>query len=422
MQDRSRFVPLALMLATGCAPPPEPAPEGVFVGAAVVDLTPDEVDLQSPDFYLGGYGFPYARRVEGVHDPVHARSFVLESAGEVLVFVSLDAPGMSNRIRKGIAERVAEATSLDADRVLVGATHTHAGPDLQGIWGGVPQRYREWVIEEGARAAIEAFEGRRRATLRASTGPITNRNRRGWDFTDDAFPSLEALGEDGEPITTLVSFAAHPIVLGADNRLLSRDFVGYTVDALEAALGGTAVYFNGIQGDVTPSCPPGEYADDYAKNEACGLAYAAEVLEGMQGAEQLPDAPLVVRRAGWEQRVENRAFRLALGIADYEVRAEGSDDDPEYFLSLGAVTFSLGDSLSGIAFPGEPLTRLGLRLKEALPGRFKLFLGLTTDSTGYYVPEDEWQVGRNDDYEESVSLAKDAGMRAIAEIENLLAR
>lgn len=419
----SLFVLVALSLL--CACPPEEAPvveEGLYVGVAVRDISPDDEMLADPDVYLGGYGLPFTRHPTGVHDAVNARAMAIVVDGSPLVLVVLDAPGVSNRLRAEIVRQVTAATGVDEERVLVGATHTHAGPDLQGVWGGVSLAYRSFVAARAAEAAIDAYASRREATLRATTGTAANRNRRGWDVTDDTFTIVEARARDGgDAIGAVVSFAAHPVVVGAGNRLVSRDFVGYAVDALDDALGAPVLYFNGIQGDVSPSCPDGDFADDFARAEACGLAYADVMAARFDALEPVAvDRPLVVDRVTWEQEVENALFKLAFDFADYDVRVAGSGDERRFFLTLGATTFTLGDALSGLAFPGEPLTRLGLPLKEALPGRFKLFLGLTTDAAGYFIPGDEWQTGRNDDYEEGVSLAESAGDRASAAIEGLL--
>lgn len=44
---------------------------------------------------------------------------------------------------------------------------------------------------------------------------------------------------------------------------------------------------------------------------------------------------------------------------------------------------------------------------------YRLFLGLTTDTLGYFVKSDEWMMGHNDNYEESVSLGETAGDNAV---------
>jgi hypothetical protein len=55
------------------------------------------------------------------------------------------------------------------------------------------------------------------------------------------------------------------------------------------------------------------------------------------------------------------------------------------------------------------LTRLALPLRASMGSRHRMFFGLTHDTLGYFLPEDEWMTGRNNNYEESVSLGKHAG-------------
>jgi hypothetical protein len=78
--------------------------------------------------------------------------------------------------------------------------------------------------------------------------------------------------------------------------------------------------------------------------------------------------------------------------------------------------------LRGITAPGEALTRLGLPLKEALGSPYRLFLGLTYDTLGYLIPADEWMTGRNNNYEETVSLGREAGPTVSAALLDLLGR
>ena len=61
------------------------------------------------------------------------------------------------------------------------------------------------------------------------------------------------------------------------------------------------------------------------------------------------------------------------------------------------------------AFPGESLTRNGLEVKQAMTAPHRMVLGLTGDALGYFIPSDEWMTGKNDDYEESISLGMTVG-------------
>lgn len=76
--------------------------------------------------------------------------------------------------------------------------------------------------------------------------------------------------------------------------------------------------------------------------------------------------------------------------------------------------------MQGLAVPGEVLTRLALPLKESLPGPHRLFLGLTNDTLGYFLPTDEWMSGRNGNYEESVSPGPEAGPTLRAALQALV--
>ena len=54
--------------------------------------------------------------------------------------------------------------------------------------------------------------------------------------------------------------------------------------------------------------------------------------------------------------------------------------------------------------------------------RHRLFFGLAHDTLGYFIPEDEWMTGRNNNYEESVSMGKHAGTVLEAALRDLALR
>ncbi len=72
-------------------------------------------------------------------------------------------------------------------------------------------------------------------------------------------------------------------------------------------------------------------------------------------------------------------------------------------------TSASATDVEAFAAPGEVLTRLALPLRASMGSRHRMFFGLTHDTLGYFLPEDEWMTGRNNNYEESVSLGKHAG-------------
>jgi hypothetical protein len=83
--------------------------------------------------------------------------------------------------------------------------------------------------------------------------------------------------------------------------------------------------------------------------------------------------------------------------------------DGSTYLQTRCGYLRLGDDVEAFCAPGEVLTRLVLPLRQSLGARHRLFLGLSQDTLGYFLPEDEWMTGRNRNYEESVSMGKHGG-------------
>jgi len=381
--------------------------ETFLIGVDVTDVSPDAGQIAKNDIYMGAYGAPYSRgAAKGVHDKIYARSFAYEAAGGAVIMTIVDLPGMGNQNTRALRKQVAALTGLAEDQVLVGSTHTHSAPDLMGLWGGVPKAYREQLLDRTAQSMAAAWEKRVPAELRVTTGKAPNNNRRGWGFTDDDMVVLDAFDLEGERLGTLVNFAAHPVILGEDNKLISCDYTGYTVQRLEAELGAPAALFNGTLGDATPKVPQGMYADDFERAQAYG-ELLAEVAVGLTAATEPVDPAIAWAHQSWEQEVSNQLFQLAslLGILQYDFQMSGLTQK----VTTQSTYVRLGTQVQLVAFPGESLTRNGLAIKEKMTAPHRMLLGNTGDALGYFIPGDEWQTGKNNNYEETVSLGKTAG-------------
>ena len=90
-----------------------------------------------------------------------------------------------------------------------------------------------------------------------------------------------------------------------------------------------------------------------------------------------------------------------LKMLDYDLISNGFFN---FEIDTQASYFRLGSNVQGVMFPGESLTRNGLPIKVAMRAPFKFFFGLTGETLGYFVPSDEFWKGRNNNYEELVSL------------------
>ena len=328
------MMPLPLLFALLVPTAASAGWEGAIVA---VDISPSAEQVATNAIYLGGYGalgfrdgltLGFAR---GVADPIYARAlFVEDGAGQAAAIVVLDAVGLGNVVRDEIRSGVAAALpSLPPERVFVAASHTHCGPDLQGMWGGVPGSYRATAVQ-GAVDAVRWAAGNRTAVdllVSSLTDPETAallNNRRGWGYTQNtsAVLALRAVAT-GETTGVLVNWGAHPTTLGRSVLELSADFGGYLCRALEAEFpGATALWLNGALGDVTAVASGGGFDRPRSYGEAAAAVAAAAVRSG----QTVVGPGLAGRVAAFDEPIENIAFvaAWALGVLDgyYEMTDE----------------------------------------------------------------------------------------------------
>lgn len=443
------------------------------VGASKRNITPTKTHPED-GVYLGGYGIGFrsaiassifgiegnldttmalgdTRRAKGVRDNIWVRTIAFSDAGQTFVEVSLDVTGIGDVIIERIREEVSNQVEIPKTHILISATHTHSGPDLQGLWGGIPKSYREYVISKTVSSVKEAVNSRKPARLYKSSFklPKYNKNRRGHGFTDNVMTVLHATDSAGNPIATLINYAAHPTVLGPGNKLVSADFPGALVSEVKEEIGGMPMYISGAIGDVsakTNGLDVDEYGSKLGEIAVDRLKSDNEVVTGN------------ISHFNWEYfkiPITNPMFLLAYNplsmseISGEDISSLLPEAAREQFeslsptsegfseivsISLGTTkpyyTFHLdpqsifcvetrvhyiefGNDLGLVTVPGEGLTRFGLGLKKmnekirrtSTPENL-MILGLTNDTLGYLVPQDEWQAGEPLDtgYEESMTV------------------
>lgn len=416
----------------------------LFAGAATASIAPRAEDLER-DVWLGGFGGYRSRRATGVHDEPQCRALALSDGATAVVIAVLDLVGAGGPLLAQIRDDAARLTNIDPSHIIVCCTHSHASPDLQGLWGGVPAGYRTHIAHRASSAIWQAAQALAPATASAATTSLPGhvRNRRGWPETDTALTALSFTARSGgRRIATLVNYACHPTATGRENSDVSRDWCGYTIDAIEREAGGVAVYVNGAIGDVAPVADAG-----FAAAETLGATVAAKALEALTSATDISGA-LDVRMCALElplnlerlsQRVQDAVGRVgpALNVlaktgglhgAALALHAAGRSDvaqvvaalegmserhmahrDGRTYLQTHCGYLRLGNDLEVLCAPGELLTRLALPLRAALGAPHRMIFSLAQDTLGYFIPEDEWMTGRNNNYEESVSTGRRSG-------------
>lgn len=378
----------------------------IRAGAACVDITPP------PGLHLAGFA---ARTLPatGPHDPLTARAVVVGETGIVV----LDVIG----IHEDMAARIRQRAPLPDDNIIVAATHTHGAPvSMPGRLGQAADAAFLRQIEDGAVEALRrAYENRQPASLTAGMGadPGVAWNRRHADGPlDRSVPVIRIRDCSGRYIAVMASYACHPVVLAADNLLMTADYPHYVRTALEAAHpGAVALFLTGCAGDANTghtaqaswtlaanSARTFETAERLgnriaeaalAAGEAiCSDAVAAVHRELDLALTRLEKAPLPELAERWRREQETaepvRATLLQHWIAWAERNRDvtpGSWRARVSLLDCGGIPI--------VAMPGEIFSETGLSVRQACAGRPAFVLAYSEGTPGYIPPRSEFPFG-----------------------------
>ena len=223
----------------------------------------------------GGWGNQLHEISEGNDLELWATILVVESAeGRRAAIVDVDLCILDDAQAARARSTVARAAALDVESVAVGTTHNHSVPvtlELGGAWirrnRELVEPYVESVFDAIERAAAAAAGSLRPARIGAAEGhsPLAVNRRMntpdgrvtvGLDpegVADHTLTVVRLDGDDDRPVATIVHYACHPIVLGADNTFVTPEYPGIVKRVVEAALGGYCLFVQGACGDVGPS-------------------------------------------------------------------------------------------------------------------------------------------------------------------------
>ncbi len=140
-----------------------------------------------------------------------------------------------------MSRRVRARCRLPDGNVVLAATHTHGRSCLHA---GARRRRRFGRMAAAAGGCLRRGDRPRgpprpvprRSAAGLGPDPDIARNRRRPDGPlDRSLPVLRIDKSSGEPLAILVSYACHPVVLGADNLLWTPDYPGFVRERIEAA-------------------------------------------------------------------------------------------------------------------------------------------------------------------------------------------
>ncbi len=389
------------------------AQSGLKVGAAKRMLTPDPLLPVS-----GGIGTPKPSTEK--NGDLWVRAMVLENNGTRVAFVGIDNLGWPAAL--GDQSR-ALVKGISAENILIGATHTHSGPDAYGFPNekgeiSADMEYLAWCVQQVADAVNEALANLEAAELKTAVGEAKGKiayNYYAPQLYDPRCGVIQALGTDGankgKVIATLVNYAVHPEVIGNGRGITSPDLCGPLYERIESQVGGVAIFMNGAQGGMITAdnrTPEGQEASDYEECKRIGYLLADQALEIISTAK--PQAnPLI------HNTVKQAEFVVDSPILQYILK----NSPHQYKVVQGnRVTTQMNLVNVGTAqiltIPGEALPNIGFYLKRNMKTDQAFLFGLTNDAFGYILTKEDFNSFKRYEYVSRTSLGEKTGPDLVA--------
>lgn len=390
--------------------------------------------------YQGGFGIPAPVRPAVEYDDggIWVRSLAISNGESTVVMQILDAVGWFYTYASQICDgcgikemraKIAADTGIPDVNISIGATHSHAGPDGYGGWGGLPTWYWDQIRDSVIASAKQALLNLEPATITVGEAVLRdfNNERRDHYYSTADYQAtwLQAKTAGGQVLATLANYAGHPTTVSGP--VLHADWPGAASRRLEELYGGVGLLFEGGLGNVSFRGRGGETQDERAENsgDAFADAVSADVTLGGITLTTNDVAASVskfahpvtnpVLAAGGVVSLFARDFLPTGGgaaPAAYHWAKPGAPDpanpDPEQLgylrgcdtaSALGVTTlaggFRIGNALILFA-PGEIFSNIAEVAKSKTPGSAMTFVfGQTNDSLGYIMQSFEFDILSN---------------------------
>ena len=460
------------------------------VGVAARDISPTPAMIATNRFFMGGYGFGSGRvgtqdkfvqlplgdrHAIGVmgkdaagHDIIANNPFapwvraiaIGDNAGHTIVLADLDNQGTFPAYKPNIgtgktrpygfddirAAAAKAAPGLDARSIVISSDHSHAGQDMTGVWGFVPDEYLALVKERAVAAIVDAYSHMQPAILKQSAietpqpcGPLSGSPTRifnnqfcggspigqlggQWehanDYTDAQVRVLRAFhpaDSNGTPFAVLVNAAIHATVGGGGNRYVSSDWVSTLSNYVEREYpGATAVTIVGDVGRTQPndrSCivdaaHPGQFEEplshlyvpydvDTRAPDSCPISQFARRVQAWVD-KAVADTETVISKSGVDFRelfIRDLSDSVVLFGLDYGGDLAGApiarSIAPPYLsgtvLGTWVGAYRIGDLLM-LSAPGEAYPAIRTQVLHLVKTTQPTWIfGLANDQLGYLI-------------------------------------
>lgn len=379
-----------------------------------------EITPQPGPVLQGNWGAPPSHSVLRA---LEVRAIVFESGVHRAAMATIDVIGVTRQTTDRIRRLVERNWGIPADCVMVICSHTHCAPATLPCMGLNPSS--DWI--DRIEAEVAACVGRAAASLcpvrlglgcgeahfNQSRRPISSRPDSPIEPVDRRARVLRIDRLDRTVLATIFHYACHPTALSGLRGLISPDYPGPARDAIDAAVGGTALFLPGCGGDLRPALDDVRDDEGEARSrlEECGRMLGEEVCRVVECIDTSEHESLHAARADVEfpfgdPLPADRLRELATEEGDLGRRLTGPWARRVVQLietrSVPRVrptemqAISVGP-LTCVGIPGEPLQAIGLALEQHLRdvsgSRSVWPVGYANDLIGYFCTEPQYAEG-----------------------------
>lgn len=383
--------------------------------------------------YLGGFGIGPARAAHSVDNGgVWVRSIAISNGLKTVVWQIIDATGYFYAYNPtdcdgcgifDVKQKLSTDTGLPADNISIGATHTHAGPDLYGGWGGIPKWYSAQIRDSIIVSAKQALLNLRKAKIVVGETPqrTFNNERRDTYYSTPDYQATWLQATDlvtKKAIATVANYAAHPTIVGGP--VLHADWPGAASRRFQHRGGGVGLLFEGGLGNMSIRTRPGK--DEDAEAENTGIAFGDAIITDIkQGGTTLTTNEVESIATQVSHPVTNPVLFaggvLNLFSRDFLPTGPGGDvpgayhwskagmDDPAFIRgcdtaqALQLKTLVVGNRIGNalvLFAPGEIFSNIPLVAKSKTSNSVQTFVfGQMNDSLGYIIQSYEFDIQGN---------------------------
>lgn len=388
------------------------------VGVGISDIT--------PPMGINMAGYYYPRRAKTVHNRLTAKAVIFDDGKSKATLIACDVCGFDKKAVAAVNAKIAGLKIVAQDKVILCATHTHTGPELNN-------KYIEILAEGVGKALIKARVAMAPAILRHQEidikGLFFNRRyfmKNGKVATNPGKCNPEIIRPAGPVFKkadvlwidfpsagvswAIVNIPGHPDTVGGNK--ISADYPYFIEKCLQSRSKQVAgvVYTNAPCGDINhwdihnPSPQRG-----FAEAKWIGWRIGENIYAGMKSAKPLKISGIKTARKSIKLQyvrvgkadVKNARlilkrpyppgvdFTMEVVEAQKTMRASRLQGK-KCPVTINAITFG---PVALIGMPAELFAELGMRIKNKSPFKATLINDLASAPIGYIAPAKAWKEG-----------------------------